>query len=242
MIKKIAVIALLAIGPNLCMATMFSKISLEKQVEEATSGVEVKLEETRVFKNDTGLIMTEYSFNVLESYNFSPEDLKDQKLKISMPGGTFNGMSTMIDGAPQFVKGDRSFLLLKKINSNIYLSNFTLGKYSIQELDGKTYYVSDVFPMDQEIGKISKEKMIEMMRDKWKISRVIPAPTITHPSPGGVIRPVVKSIYDLDRSPAQESVDEGIPLFFWSAFAVFICFFVFIFLKLGKSEINHKGK
>ena len=95
---------------NFCFATTFSALPFDKQVEEATSAVEVKLENTKVFKNASGLIMTEYSFDVLESYNLSDDDLDNQKLKISMPGGTFDGVTSMVDGAPQFSKDERSFL------------------------------------------------------------------------------------------------------------------------------------
>ncbi len=53
------------------------------------------------------------------------------------------------------------------------------------------------------------------------------------------IRPILKSLYDLDREPAQEDkvFSEGIPLFFWFAFALFGFFYILIFFALEK---NHK--
>jgi hypothetical protein len=250
MSKKIA-FAILFFGiQNVCFATMFLPLPFDKQVEEATSAVEVKLESSKVFKNASGLIMTEYSFDVLESYNLTDEDLDNQKLKLSMPGGTYNGITSMIDGAPQFNKDERSFLLLKKVDSKNYLSNFTLGKFKIQEFEGKSYYVSEVFPMDPKVGRISKEKMIELMKSKWRITLTIPKliPTRVTASASAAdsaeIRPIIKSVQDLEREPAQEEsiTNEGVPIFFWSAIVLFAFFFSFIFFKLGKTEIQHKSE
>lgn len=247
MSKKITFAVLIMIVQNVSFATMFTPLPFDTQVEEATSAVEVKLENTKVYKNASGLIMTEYSFNVLESYNLADDDLENQKLKLSMPGGTYNGITSMIDGAPQFNKDERSFLLLKKIDSKNYLSNFSLGKFKIQNYEGKTYYVSEVFPMDPKIGRISKDKMIELMKNKWKITLMIPKiiPAYeTASTPVAEMRPLIKSVHDLEREPAQEESisNEGVPVFFWSAIALFAFFFSFIFFKLGKTECKQKSE
>ncbi|MGZ3788375.1 MAG: hypothetical protein ACXVLQ_07610 [Bacteriovorax sp.] len=229
---------------NACMATIFFPLPFEKQIDEATSAVEVRLESARVFKSAGGMIMTEYSFDVLESYNLSSSDLDNQKLKLTMPGGTYEGITSMIDGAPQFGSGEKSFLLLKKIESKIYLSNFSLGKYKIQNDGGRIYYVSEVFPSDPQIGRISKEKMVELMKSKWKISSddasnksksksVVVVPEIKAP---------IKAMPEFEkREPAEESiVREEVPVFFWSAIVLVVFFFAFIFFKLGQSEHQHR--
>lgn len=242
MSKKITFAILFIVVQNICFATLFSPLPFDKQVEEATSAVEVVLENSKVFKNASGLIMTEYSFDVLESYNLSDDELDNQKLKLSMPGGTYDGITSMVDGAPRFTKNEKSFLLLKKIDSKIYLSNFTLGKFKIEDHGGKTFYVSDVFPMDPNIGRIAKEKMVELMKTKWRITlmipKITPKPSMDALKPVLGIRPIIKSISDLERSPAQEDSmrNDEVPIFFWAATAFFILLFTFIFFKLGKSE------
>ncbi len=117
--------------------------------------------------------MTEHSFRVLESYNLEKSELQNHILKLTLTGGTLNGVTSYIDGAPEFVAGERSFLLLKKIDNRLYLSNFTLGKYKVIEEDGKIFYVSTVFPGDPDMGKVSRERMLEVIREKFKISAVI---------------------------------------------------------------------
>lgn len=239
MLKKVWIVLVLVIA-NVSFATMFFPLPLEKQVEEATAAAEVRLASSRVFKNSTGTIMTEYRFDVVEAYNLSPDDLENNQLMLAMPGGTYEGITSMVDGAPVFKSGERSFLLLKKVESKIYLSNFTLGKYKIQKYEGKEYYVSEVFPMDQNIGRISKEKMVELMKTKWRTSfapekrNVQPVVAKVPPAPD-------KEFKFEKREPAQEAIaNEEVPVFFWSALALVSFLFAFIFFKLGQSEHLHK--
>lgn len=235
------IVILVVLFAKAAFATMFFPLPFEKQIEEATSAAEVKLASSRVFKNSAGGIMTEYRFEVLESYNLSEEELDQNQLKISMPGGTYEGITAMIDGAPQFKEGERSFLLLKKIESKIYLSNFTLGKYKIQTYEGKDYYVSEVFPMDRNIGRISKEKMIELMKEKWKLSSVPKMesgkPVFVKVPPAPEKEPVFEK-----RAPAQAGVaSEEVPVFFWGALVLVVFFFALIFIKLGQSgQLNKR--
>lgn len=247
MFKKSVLGLLVLLIQGVCQATMFFPLPFEKQVEEATSAVEVQLASTKVFKNALGAIMTEYSFNVLEAYNVYENDLENQKLKLTMPGGTFEGITSMIDGAPQFNAEEKSFLLLKKIESKIYLSNFTLGKFKIQEQNGKTYYVSEVFPSDPNIGKIAKEQMVELMKTKWKISFSDTPETMMAPGSESRSKPLTALFKSAEkRQPAQEA-EEGreareVPIFFWTAIFTLGFFFAFIFIKLGKSEHQHKSE
>jgi len=212
-------------------------------VEEATSGVEVYLNSTKVFKNALGGIMTEYSFNVLEAYNLSNDELDDQKLKLIMPGGTLEGKTSMIDGAPKFNLKEKTFLLLKKIESTIYLSNFTLGKFRVEEEKGKVFYVSDVFPTDPNVGKIEKNKMLELMKSKWKTSFNKKPETIVINDGEKTKRKSFAAIFKMAerRQPAQivEEIHE-VPFFFWSAITIVSFCFGFIFLKLSKSGNQNK--
>jgi hypothetical protein len=148
----------------------------------------------------------------------------------------------MIDGAPQFAPEEKSFLLLKKVESRIYLSNFTLGKFKIQQYEGKTYYVSEVFPMDPNIGRISKDKMVDLMKTKWKMTSTeeLAVPTkavsIVAKAP-----PSPEDGFKFEkREPAQEASNQDVPVFFWSAIVLVAFFFALIFFKLGQSGHHHK--
>lgn len=129
-------------------ATTFQVIPLEQLIEESSSAAEVELKSKKTYKNSFGMIMTDFSFKVTEGFNLSDSDMDGDIVTITMSGGTLNGITSYIDSAPEFNIGEKSFLLLKKIESKFYLSNFSMGKYRIEDVDGQTYYISTVFPHD----------------------------------------------------------------------------------------------
>lgn len=236
--KNLLIIMLTMIVSFKSMATTFQVMPLEQLIEEASSGAEVELKSKKMFKNNMGMIMTDYSFQVIEGHNVSDSDMKNDLLTITMSGGTVDGVTSYIDGAPDFAIGERSFLLLKKIESKMYLSNFTMGKYKIEQSEGQTFYVSSVFPYDSDIGKVKKDRMIDMMKLKFKVTRA-PEPDSFKPSilikeqsltPKG-------SVYET-RKPAQVDVEENkeqeVCVAMWAFFTLFAVSGFTIWWKLKK--------
>ncbi len=210
MFNKILAILVLGCFSTGLLATTFQVMPLDKLVEESNTAAEVELKSKRSYMNKMGMIFTEFTFAVGDSYGLNNNDLDGEFLKINMTGGTFNGVTSYIDGAPDFVVGERSFLLLKRIESKMYLSNFTMGKYKIEEQDGQVYYVSTVFPRDAEIGRVKKEKMIEMVKLKYKLSR---APEVDSFVPPKAEKKELRNVFSKKhewekRSPAQEDLDK----------------------------------
>lgn len=154
---------------QVALATTFIPLPLDKQVESAGMGAEVVLLNMQGFKHPAGYVATEYRFKVIEPTNLDPNELEDGKLVLSLPGGNFDGVTTVVDGSPKFNPGERIFLLLKKIEGKIYLSNFTLGKFNIQKIDGEEYYVNEVFPNMPNVGRIKKSTMKKLMNEKWNL-------------------------------------------------------------------------
>lgn len=187
------IVLLLILFSHLASATSFRRLSLDQMIEESTAAAEVKLVHKRSFMNEIGMIFTEHSFQVIEGFNLDKSDLDGEVLKLTLTGGSVNGVTSYIDGAPEFYPGERSFLLLKKIDQRFYISNFTLGKYKVIEESGKTFFVSSVFPSDLEMGKVSKEKMLEMIREKFRISQIAPKE-----------RPSLKTAISPNKFPAQK--------------------------------------
>jgi hypothetical protein len=150
-------------------ATQFIPLPIDKQIDDADFAVEATLQSRKVYKNLSGAIMSDYFFVVNESFGF-PE----KELHLDLPGGTLDGVTTMIDGSPNFKENRKIFLFIKKVEGKIYLSNFTLGEYKIVEIDGKTFYQSVVFFNDPKVGIISKDKMVMLMQEKWHYTSTAP--------------------------------------------------------------------
>jgi hypothetical protein len=149
-------------------ATTFIPTTLDKQVLSASAGAVVSLLKFKSFKGNGGYVQTEYTFKVHQGMNLSSEELDHGTLSITLPGGSFEGVSTVVDGGPEFITGEKIFLLLKRVNNKIYLSNFTVGKFSIKKIEGSEYFVNDVFPNMPNVGIIKKEQMLDLMKSQWR--------------------------------------------------------------------------
>jgi len=218
------------------LATTFQVIPLEQLIEESSSGAEVELKSKKTYKNNFGMIMTDYSFRVTEGFNLSDSDMDGDVVTITMSGGTFNGVTAYIDNAPEFAVGEKSFLLLKKIESKFYLSNFTAGKYKIEEVDGQIYYVSTVFPYDADLGKVKKERMVNLMKLKFKITRA-PEPDSFRPKNFSIEKPIPAHMARFEeRRPAQVTDDKNQEscVAMWGFFALFSLSGLMIWWKLKK--------
>ncbi len=195
---------------KLTFATTFQKVSLAKMIEEADSAAEVVLKDKKSFMTKMGVIQTEYTFKVNENFNINTFDLDGEDLKFILIGGTYGGVTSFIDGAPEFQVGEKAFVLLKKIEAKIYLSNFTLGKFKVINREGETFYSSVVFPDDPELGNIKKEVMIDLMKQKFKTTFANPIDNPKDKNKDKIVERGSVPKKDELRKPAQDSgVTEG---------------------------------
>jgi hypothetical protein len=222
------------------MATTFQKMPLDKLIEDSHAAAEVSLKEKKSYMNKTGVIMTDYIFSIGEAHNILDSDLDGEFLKITLVGGTVDGVTSFIDGAPEFAVGEKAFLLLKKIESKIYISNFTMGKYKIEEEVGQKYYVSSVFPLDSDIGRVKKERMIEVIKSKLKqVKASAEEETVMAPATSIKQTSILTSSQE-KRVPAQDesaAAQDGV-FVMWIFFLLFVCsgFVVWRKLKQGVRE------
>lgn len=218
------------------LATTFQVIPLEQLIEESSSGAEVELKSKKTYKNSFGMIVTDFSFKVTEGFNLSDSEMDGGIVTITMAGGTLDGVTSYIDSAPEFTSGEKSFLLLKKIESKFYLSNFTMGKYKVEEVDGQIYYVSTVFPYDADLGRVKKDRMIDLMKLKFKITRA-PEPNSFRPKPISIEKLIPAHMARLEeRRPAQvkDDKEQESCVAMWGFFILFSASGLVIWWKLKK--------
>lgn len=237
MTKFIAAIVSVLILLTQAHATTFIPTSLENLLEQSTAMAEVLLASKQSFQNEMGIIQTVHNFEVLESLGLDEEMAQSKFIAVTMIGGSFNGLTSYIDGAPEFEVGEKSLLLLKRIEGRLYLSNFSMGKYLIKERDGQKYYESTVFPKDKDIGVVKKQKMLEIFKSiksivrmpvsDEKISPLIPSDSsvISFSNKESVVRGPAETKKDSNQSPLMT--------FFIFGWMLIMCY-VFYPKKSGK--------
>jgi hypothetical protein len=167
MVKIWLSLIIFCLGSN-ARTTTFIPITLDQQVESSNAAAEVQLINSKVFKNLENRITTEYEFKVLSPINLEAKNFKDGILKLNLPGGSLNGVRMVISGSPSFSKNEKAFLLLKLANNEAYLSNYSVGKFNIQKINGEEYLVNEVFPKTPGVGMIKKSSMIKKLEDRFK--------------------------------------------------------------------------
>ncbi len=118
------VVLILILGTAL--ATTYTKLTLEQQVERADvivrASIKQKTQETRA-----GKIWTVYSLNVAKFYKGSAETFKDSSFAI------FDSEKVKLEGAPKFNDNDDLFLLLYAKTYDSPIVGFRQGAYKVLE-------------------------------------------------------------------------------------------------------------
>lgn len=209
-------------------ATVYAQPSLDSLIKDTDSLAEVVLIRKEPFKSNLGMIHTKYIFEVIESYNLEDKLNSTNLIEVEMIGGSLNGYTTIIDGAPTFEHGEKALILLKFINEKTYISNLSLGKFHIIQDSGKTFYKSSIVPSHHEIGMIEKTKMLESfnmkVRDQIKVK-------LDETKNTAVVERVTSKVNPVhDRNPAQEQVTRS-PWLLSSLIGAWLILMLLIFLK-----------
>ncbi len=153
---RVAALALIFIFGT-ALATTYTKLSLEQQVEKADvivrASIKQKTQETRV-----GKIWTVYTLNVVKFYKGSSETFKDSSFAV------FDSEKLKLEGAPKFNENDDLFLLLYAKTYDSPIVGFRQGAYKILEgekvvnLDNKPVMIdTDGKPAEATTDTFSKQ-------------------------------------------------------------------------------------
>lgn len=153
-------------------STTFIPVSIEKQIESSSSAAIVELTGSKTYKNQENRITTEYVFKIINYFGSTENFENKTELRFSLPGGSLNGVRTVVADAPEFKKNVPVFVLLKEVDSKIFLSNFTMGKFNLVNIQGEEYFVNDVYPKMENVGRVKKSKMMKLVQSAWG-SRIV---------------------------------------------------------------------
>lgn len=151
-------------------ATTYLPIPMDKQLSEATAVVSGIYLGKSYKKNSAGDVFTKHRIKVIESAGLANGDIINMNnFEFLTPGGTWGNLTYYSYGSPVFQEGESIVLLIKKnsVGGDNYLSNLSLGKYTLSTELGKKYVLSSVFPNDSKIGKIDYESFNEMVFNEF---------------------------------------------------------------------------
>lgn len=151
---------LLSVSGLARLGSVFTPISIEKQIQYSQVIVYGEFINKVYRKLRTGEIVTLSKFRPIKFYSSDGNSLKTHngELDVYYPGGMWQGVAYQVPGSPSFFRGEQVLLFLNVKNNFYWLNNLSLGKYLINDENGKKYLISSVFPNDPSMGKITLSK------------------------------------------------------------------------------------
>lgn len=149
-------IMLTLLASSVIHAAMFVPVPIERQISEADGYIRGSYQGLSYKKLPTGEVVSELSFRVSESNGINIKNfLNTKEFKVLIPGGKWQGIVYDVSGAPSFNMGEEVALLLKKEDQNYWISNLSLGKYTLVKKTNSEFLKSSVFPNHPKLGHIS---------------------------------------------------------------------------------------
>ena len=158
----------LALLPFFGEATSFLPLPMKDHLLQA-DGVVVGTFDKEVYKrNSDGQVVTEASFKLERQAGIEKDHLLNPyAFTITLPGGKWGGLIYRVHGVPQFKKGEKAVLILKKNRFGLVLANLSLSKFNFVQKNGKTYLVSQIFPELLNVGRMEWQTFERMVEDSF---------------------------------------------------------------------------
>lgn len=178
------------------MATVFTKIPVQEQIKEADGILVGHFLKQKSLKLEDGMIATQMFFKISREYGLQSDMFGLDEVIVHYPGGTFEGMTSKIDGIPHFIAGEKVAIFTKNIENRYWGLNLGYGTFRVVNYGNQIMLVNSIFPSD---GKIGQVKLADFERDVRAIKGVSLK----------VVQNTPRSAPEADRTPASEGPSGG---------------------------------
>jgi hypothetical protein len=150
---KLVVTNLLVISAG--WAASFQAVSLEKLLNSSDVIVVGDFLRSKSVIMEDGLVATEALFKVEKESGLDAEDFGLSEIKVYYPGGVGANVGTRVEGAPEFVAGEKNIVLLKQHDDGrLWVQSMALGTFKLVKIGTKTLAVNSVFPHHSELSNL----------------------------------------------------------------------------------------
>jgi hypothetical protein len=143
-------------------ATTYQPVSIEKMVTGADAILMGDYLKSQTIKTEDGLVATEAIFRIEREMGIDAEEFGLSEIKVYYPGGDSGQSGVRIDGAPSFVPGEKSVLLLSQhTDGRLWIQSMALGTFKVLKIGSKTFLMNSVFPGNPELSHIEISEFIK---------------------------------------------------------------------------------
>lgn len=138
-------------------AATFQPSSIEAQLKEADGVIIGYFLKSKSIVLDNGKVATQMMFKMNKEFGLQSDFYGMDEVIIHYPGGTIDGKSTVVDGVPKFVVGEKIALLTKNVDNRYWALNLGLGTYKIINYGHEVMLINSLFPEDPKVGQMRLE-------------------------------------------------------------------------------------
>lgn len=146
-----------------CWATTFMPVPLEKMIVPADAVMMGDFLRSQSVVLEDGSVATEAHFRIERELGIEADAYGISEVKVYYPGGTIKGGERLeVEGAPQFVGGEKNVLLLKQLDDGrLWIQGLAMGTFKVVRMGGTPVLVNAVFPENPALSLIPLEAFMK---------------------------------------------------------------------------------
>lgn len=147
-------------------ATSFHPVSVEKLITSSDAILVGDFLEAKTVMLEDGLIATEARFKLEQEWGLHAEEYGMSEVIVFFPGGTFEGKTTHVDGAPHFVVGEKNVLMLHAAqDGSLWVQGLASGTFKVVKVGPQRILINPVFPSHPTLGRFPLERFHQIVTE-----------------------------------------------------------------------------
>lgn len=208
MIQKF-VILLTLLMPVVSSATIFKKVDTNHQIKEADGIIIGQYLKSKSIRLEDGSIATQMYFKMEKEFGLRSDFFGMDEVIIHYPGGTLDGITTHVDGVPEFVMGEKIALYTKSIQNRYWGMNMGLGSYKVVNYGSDILLINSVFPNDARMGQVKLPEFERMVRAIKGTSMKVVQSTQYIENPDSIVARVPASVSEGKNRSLASKIEDG---------------------------------
>jgi len=163
-------------------ATTFQPVPIEKLIQPADAILVGDFLSSKTVELEDGTLATEARFKIEKETGLDAEDFGLTEIKVFYPGGKLHDRVQMIDGAPQFISGEKNVVFLNQHeDGRLWVQGLAMGTFKVVKIGQQTLLINSVFPSHPELSRQDMDKFLRKVSNlKAKPLKAVYSDKYTH--------------------------------------------------------------
>jgi hypothetical protein len=150
---------------SVTLATTFKPVTMPEQIREADGVIIGHYLKKKTVLLENGKVATQMIFQMDRELGMNSDLFGTNEVIIHFPGGTLNGITTMVQGVPAFTPGEKVVLMARSVENRYWGLNLGLGSFRVINYGKETMLINSIFPEDPRVGQVPLSEFEGLIRE-----------------------------------------------------------------------------